>query len=91
MKDYYNKYKDRMEFVGIACNDKKADWEKFIRENQNNWIHILNDRTLNDIAILYGVTAYPTKFIIDGEGKIIEKFVGEGEDFYKMIDEILGQ
>ena len=89
MIEYYNKYKDRLEFVGIACNDKKPDWEKFIRENQNNWINIFNDKSINDISVLYGVTGYPTKFIIDKEGKIIEKFVGEGDKFYNKLDEIM--
>ena len=91
MKEYYSKYKDKLEFVGIACNDKKDDWGKAIREYQLNWIHILNDKSINDISALYGVTSYPTKFIIDTEGKIIEKFVGEGADFYTMIDEIMQQ
>ena len=91
MKEYYQKYNDKLEFVGIACNDKKSDWEKAIKEHQLSWINILNDKSINDISTLYGVTNYPTKFIIDREGKIIEKFVGEGDDFYKKIDEIMQQ
>ena len=89
MKEYYQKYNNKFEFVGIACNDRKGDWEKAIEEFQLNWIHVLNDKSTNDIAILYGVTAYPTKFIIDMDGKVIKKFVGEGDDFYKMIEEIV--
>ena len=91
MKEYYQKYNDKLEFVGIACHDKKANWEKAIKENQLNWINILNDKSINDISALYSVTNFPTKFIIDREGKIIEKFVGEGNDFYKKIDEIMQQ
>ena len=89
MKEYYQKYNDKLEFVGIACNDKKDDWEKAIKENQISWINILNDKLINDISALYGVTSYPTKFIIDKEGEIIEKFVGEGDDFYMMIEKIV--
>ena len=89
MKEYYNKQNDKLEFVGIACNDKKASWEKAIREYQLNWIHILNDQSINNISALYGVYVYPTKFIIDKEGKIIGKFVGENVDFYEMLDEIM--
>ena len=91
MKEYYQKYNTKLEFVGIACNDKKDDWEKAIKENQLNWIHILNDKSINDISVLYGISSYPTKFIIDKEGKIIEKFVGEKDDFYDMIDKIMQQ
>ena len=89
MKEYYQKYNDKLEFVGIACGDKKNDWEKSIKENQLSWINILNDKSINDISALYGITGYPTKFIIDKEGKIIEKFVGEGNDFYMAIEKIV--
>ena len=89
MKEYYQKYNDKLEFVGIACNDKKDDWEKAIKEKQLSWINILNDKLINDISALYGVTNYPTKFILDKEGKVIEKFVGEGDDFYMMIEKIV--
>ncbi len=91
MKEYYEKHKDKFEFVGIACNDKKENWEKAIKDNQLNWIQLLNDESKNDISALYGVTSYPTKFILDKENKIIGKYTGEGDDFYKMIDEIIKQ
>ncbi len=91
MKEYYEKYNDKLEFVGIACNDKKENWEKAIKDNQLNWIHILNDKSKNDISALYGVMSYPTKFILDKDGKIIGKYTGEGDDFYKKIDEIIKQ
>ncbi len=91
MKEYYEKHKDKFEFVGIACNDKKENWEKAIKDNQLSWIHVLNDESKNDISTLYGVTSYPTKFILDKDGKIIGKYTGEGDDFYKKIDEIIKQ
>ena len=89
MKKYYEKYNDKIEFVGIACNDRKDSWEKFIKDNQLNWVHLLNDVSKNDISALYGVTSYPTKFILDKEGGIIEKFEGIENDFYKVVDEII--
>ena len=91
MKEYYEKCNDKFEFVGIACKDKKENWEKAIKDNQLRWIHLLNDESKNDISTLYGVTSYPTKFIIDRDGKIIGKYTGEENDFYKKIDEILKQ
>lgn len=89
MKEYYEKHKDKLEFVGIACNDKKENWEKAIKDNHLNWTQLLNDESNNDISALYGVTSYPTKFIIDKDGKIIDKYTGEEDNFYKMIDEIM--
>ena len=89
MKEYYQKYNDKLEIVGIACSDNKNNWEKAIKDNQLCWINILNDNSINDISALYGITSFPTKMIIDKDGKIIEKFVGEREDFYIMLDKIV--
>jgi thiol-disulfide isomerase/thioredoxin len=89
MKEYYNKYKTQIEFVGIACNDTESEWRKAIENNQMIWPQILNDKLSMDISSLYGVSSYPTKFIIDQNGQIINKFIGEGESFYHVVDSIM--
>lgn len=89
MKEYYNKYKDRLEIVGIACNDEESDWKETIEKNQMNWVHILNDASKSDISLLYGVSSYPTKVIISPKGEIISKLIGENEIFYHQIDSLL--
>lgn len=89
MKEYYNKYKNRIEFVGIACNDKESDWKETIEKNGMNWVHILNDASKSDISLLYGVSSYPTKVIINQNGEIISKVIGENEGFYQKIDSLM--
>lgn len=89
MKEYYNKYKAQVEFVGIACNDKESDWKKAVGDNQMNWIQVLNDKLDTDIPILYGISSYPTKIIINQKGEIINKFKGENDAFYHAVDSIM--
>lgn len=89
MKEYYEKFKSEIEFVGIACNDKESDWKEAIEINQMNWIHVLNDKSKNDIATLYGISSYPTKIIVNQKGEIISKFNGERIDFYYKIDSMM--
>lgn len=36
----------------------------------------------------YGVEGFPTKIIIDPNGKIYRIFVGESDDFYNTIDNL---
>jgi thiol-disulfide isomerase/thioredoxin len=91
MKEYYNKYKDRLEFVGIACADVESDWKKTIEKNGMNWVHILNDASKSDISVLYGVSSYPTKVIINPNGEIISKLAGENEIFYHQIDSLMAK
>jgi thiol-disulfide isomerase/thioredoxin len=90
MKKYYEKYKNQIEIVGIACNDTEEKWKKSIKENNLNWLHVINDKDINrDVSVMYGIQGYPTKFILDKNKKILAKFVGESEAFYKKIDELM--
>lgn len=89
MKEYYNKYKGKIEFVGIACDDSKSTWEKSINKNQIEWTNILNDRKLNDIATMYAIYVFPTKIIIDKEGRIVKQVLGESLEFYQIIDSLM--
>jgi thiol-disulfide isomerase/thioredoxin len=89
MREYYNKYKSQVEFVGIACNDNKTDWEEAIENNQMNWIQILNDKYNTDISTLYGINSFPTKIIINQKGEIINKYKGENVGFYNAVDSIM--
>lgn len=88
MKKSYEKYKGRIEFVGIDCNDTEEAWKKAVEEHQLPWINVRNDGN-PDVSMMYGVSGYPTKFIIDPEGKIDRRIVGEDPEFYKYIDSIM--
>ncbi len=86
MRTYYNKYRSKVEFVGIACNDKKSVWEEFIKREGLQWTQLLNNSEVNDFEKQYNICAYPTKILIDREGKIVKKFEGEKDDFYQKLD-----
>lgn len=90
MKEYYNKYKNQIEIIGVACNDTEDKWKKSVEENKLNWLHVINDKDINkDVSVMYGIQAYPTKIILDKNKKIIAKFSGESEDFYEKLDELM--
>ena len=89
MRDYYTNYHSKVEFVGIACNDKKSVWMKCINDEGLQWTQLLNDVDKNDFARQYNVSVFPTKVLIDKEGKIIKIFEGESNDFYKELDALL--
>lgn len=89
MKAYYAKYKEKVEFVGIACNDSELAWRKAVKNNQLEWVNILNDKNRNDLSSQYAITAFPTKVILDKEGRIYKKIVGESPVFYQTIDSLM--
>ena len=90
MKDYYSKYKSQIEIIGIACNDTEEKWKNSVKENNLDWLHVINDSDIEkDVSVMYGIQGYPTKIILDKDKTIIAKFVGESDDFYNKIDELI--
>lgn len=89
MKDYYFKYKDKIEFLSIDCRDNKQAWIKAIAKYDLNWINLFAEN--EKIANQYGIEGYPTKIIIDKEGKIVLKTTGESDEFYDKIDELFNK
>lgn len=86
MKEYYAKYKNRVEFIGIDCGDKEEKWLAALEEHEIPWKNVYEGK--ENITTLYGITGFPTKILIDKNYKIVEVFVGEGEDFYRKLDEL---
>ncbi|MDR1973120.1 MAG: TlpA family protein disulfide reductase [Bacteroidales bacterium] len=98
MKTYYEKYKGKVEFIGIACRDTKERVSDFATKENIPWVMLINgEKQVNgstitfdkEVSLLYGVAGYPTKFILDKDLKIVGRFLGEGEDFYEKLDELL--
>lgn len=90
MKQYSEKYADKIVFISIANNEKEEKWRSFLTENNYDWVQLLeteDDTTYAD----YGVSGFPTKFILDQDHNIVEKFVGEREFFYNKLDELFGK
>lgn len=89
MKEFYKTNKNKVEIIGIAARDKKENWIKAIKENELNWKHILNNKEKDDLVKKYGVSGFPTKIIINPNGKIEGIYLGIKEDFYLKMEELL--
>ncbi len=87
MKKYYDKYKSKMEIVGINCGDTEEKWRNGVTELELPWTNLYNGSE-KEIIINYAISGYPTKILIDSEGKIVDVFVGETKALYKKLDEL---
>ena len=87
----YNKYKNGgLEIVGVALDqDGARSVRPFAEDFQINYpILIGNQRVTEDYG---GIRGIPTTFIIDRQGRIVEKFVGyrDKEVFESVIQDLL--
>ncbi len=86
MKQYHNMYRTKTAFVSIACRDSEKLWKAAIAKYEMSWTNLLcND---DKLTRTYGIEGFPTKIIINSEGIVVGKFLGEGTEFYTEMDRL---
>lgn len=73
----YNKYHDKgLNIISVSLDKtgQKARWIKAIEDDQMDWYHVSNLKFWQDpIAKQYNVRSIPATFLLDEEGRIIDK------------------
>ena len=100
LKQLYQQYKDKgFEILGIAyengasLQEQKKSWLQAVTEDGLPWIQLLNNEGADkqDIVKLYGISAFPTKILLDKEGKILARYTGDGTDIDGKLAELMKQ
>ena len=90
MKEYYAKYQDKLEILGVDCNDTVEKWKAAVAKHEIPWLHVYWDKEKGDNPVeMYAVRGFPTKVVIAPEGKVAKVIVGEDPAFYDYLDEVL--
>ena len=77
------------EVLGVAADDNKAQWLKAVKDDQLPWQNVSDLKgDKNEAALIYGITGYPTNYLIDENGIIIAKDL-RGEALNKKLVELL--
>lgn len=85
LKELYAKYKDEgFEIIGIGeeFGTGKEQWDRFrkaIAADGITWPQILNDPARQDVVSDYMVQSFPSKFLIDRNGKVVLRVLGDSE------------
>lgn len=87
LKEYYAKYKDRLEIVGIDCNDTAEKWAAAVKKHDVPWLHVRSEDGI--VEQKFRVKGYPYKVLISPEGRVLNIYLGETEDFYHYLDTTL--
>ncbi|MCL2562185.1 MAG: TlpA family protein disulfide reductase [Rikenellaceae bacterium] len=94
--ELYEKYSPLgLEFISIAQeggNDPRPKWLNAIITDGLVWTQILNDegRDEYDVISLYSIRAFPTKVLIDPQGKIVSTWIGDSPETDEKLREIFG-
>lgn len=89
MKNYYTKYKDKMEILGVDCRDSEDEWRAAVEEYQLPWPQVrCDDANMRKLGAEYGIQGFPTKVVVDPKGKVVKYVSGEDPAFYTYLDSI---
>lgn len=90
MKEMYAKYHDRgLEIIGIDCNEPQENWRAAVAKYDLPWVNVYNPAPRGEgVVAAYNVPGYPTKVIIDPEGRVFDIVVGEDPAFYTLLTAI---
>jgi thiol-disulfide isomerase/thioredoxin len=94
--ELYKEYSSKgLQFIGIAHEntDGKKDWLDALDKDGLVWTQILNNEGIdkNDVISLYNITAFPTKILINPDGKIEGRYTGtELNNLDTKLTEIFG-
>lgn len=74
-------------------DNARKEWLQAIEEDGMTWTQILNNegRENCDVVKEYAITAFPTKVLIDPDGKILVRAVGESDPIDQKLQEIFGE
>ena len=101
LKELYARYKNKgFEIIAIAQEraqtpqEQRAKWLEAIDKDGVSWTHILNNEAKQeqDLVKEYRVTSFPTKILLDREGKILLRISASAtDDIDRALEKMLGE
>lgn len=72
LREIHKEYGGKIRFVSVSLDQKEADWQKALKEENLPWPQYCATETFSRaMSKTYGITGIPTFFLIDPQGRII--------------------
>ncbi|RYD79722.1 MAG: TlpA family protein disulfide reductase [Sphingobacteriales bacterium] len=90
VKRVYDKYKSKgFEILGVSFDKDPAAWKKAIEEDKMTWLHVSDLLEFQSAAAqTYVITAIPSTFLLDKEGRIVAKNL-RGAELEKKLAQLI--
>lgn len=84
LKEAYAQYGDKIQIIGIGCNEPEADWREGVKKYELPWLNLYNGDS-KSLYEAYNITGFPTKAIVNPEGKLVDLTTGEDPSFFTRL------
>jgi thiol-disulfide isomerase/thioredoxin len=93
--ELYNKYKnENFDILGLAGNERDRDrWLAAIETDGLVWkqINMMENDAEQALAKIYNIRGYPSKLLLDPEGKVLAYCLGGWTEIREILSEIFGK
>ncbi len=87
----FEKYQPRgLEVIGVNLDNERADVDAFLKANPIAWPQIFEGGGMETrLAIEYGITSVPTMFLIDAQGKVVNRNLRTSAEVERQLEKLL--
>jgi thiol-disulfide isomerase/thioredoxin len=87
----YDKYHARgLEVIGINLDNDRAELAAFLKENRLAWPQIYEPGGMDSrLAIDYGIILMPTMFLVDAEGKVVNRNIRTAAQAERQLEKMV--
>ena len=92
LKNIYRDYRQKgFEIISISVDARglEKEWRNAVKEDESNWSQLWDPEKSQ--VPLYGIAGYPTMFLVDGNGQLLQQIVGYHSEtqFRQILDKFL--
>lgn len=91
LKEAYANANGAFEVIGIDNRDTVEAWKAAVERYQLPWVNVYNPRENERLTEEYQISGFPTKIIVNPEGKIANITVGEEPAFFDTLAKLMGK
>ena len=87
----YDKYKKNgLQIVGVNLDNERAELDAFVKEHQVAWPQIFEPGGIESrLAVDYGIISLPTMFLVDAEGKVLNRNLRNSADVDRQLEKMI--
>ena len=76
----------------MNLDNERAEVDAFLKDNPLSWPQIFEGGGLERrLAVEYGITSVPTMFLVDAQGKVINRNIRTAAEVDRQLEKILPQ
>jgi len=87
----YEKYHGRgLQLIGVDLDNERGELDAFLKEHQLAWPQIFEAGGMDSrLAVEYGIISLPTMFLVDAEGKVVNRNLRTSAEVDRQLEKLL--